>query len=128
MRLDDLVGKPFKPGACGPDKFDCWGLAREVWSHYGEELPDYRVAHAAMPGRIEEVKPLWIRYENGEIPVPSLVAIRNDDSGHGFLNHVGVYIGNGQFIHAVESGGVQITRINHPWWRGRIEGFYTPRR
>lgn len=26
--LADFVGKPYKPGADGPDAFDCWGLSR----------------------------------------------------------------------------------------------------
>jgi len=30
----DLVGKPWEPGASGPDSFDCWGLVRYVQKKY----------------------------------------------------------------------------------------------
>ena len=35
MIISDLIGKPFKWGARGPDAYDCAGLTEEVLSRYG---------------------------------------------------------------------------------------------
>ena len=35
--------------------------------------------------------------------------------------HVGIYIGNGSFIHAPSSGKkVSTARLDNPYWRGRL--------
>jgi cell wall-associated NlpC family hydrolase len=35
-----LVGLPWKPGAEGPDAFDCWGLVKHVQAHvFGRAMP-----------------------------------------------------------------------------------------
>jgi len=36
----ELIGKPWKLGASGPDSFDCWGLVRYVQRQYfGRDIP-----------------------------------------------------------------------------------------
>jgi cell wall-associated NlpC family hydrolase len=38
-------------------------------------------------------------------------------SGHG-ISHVGVYVGQGRFVHAPNSGGtVRLDDIDGPYWR-----------
>ena len=38
--LNDLVGKPYKPGAAGPDAYDCWGLAQIIQRElFGRDMP-----------------------------------------------------------------------------------------
>src|SRR6187399_3217256 len=41
--VNDLIGKPWRLGARGPDAYDCWGLVREVLQRMrpGEALPDW---------------------------------------------------------------------------------------
>ncbi len=48
MRVSDLVGRPYKAGACGPDAFDCIGLVR-FWfkQQHGKELPPYTLEMSA---------------------------------------------------------------------------------
>ncbi len=122
----DLLGKPFKDGGRGPDAYDCYGLAQEVFRRHGIELPDYRVScedASRIDATIEQEKPLWTELD---IPVvPCLVVLRFNSRVY---NHVGVYIGKGRFIHTAKKTGVRIDRINDAYWRNRIEGFYLPKR
>jgi len=40
-QLQDLIGKPYKLGARGPEEYDCWGLCMEVYARAGVRLPDW---------------------------------------------------------------------------------------
>lgn len=129
-RIDDLIGVPFVDG--GRDAatgLDCWGLVLVVFNRAGLLLPDYRigchdidaigvaVASERMLGR-------WRRWYHHDAPTPSLVAIRFNSPI--LVNHTGVYVGNGKFLHTRERTGVVVEPVNGPAWRHRIEGFYTP--
>lgn len=124
--ISDLLGKPFTDGGRGPDAYDCWGLACEVFRRYGIELPDYQVSCYA-PEQIDSTYrdqvSGWVRV-SGIPPVPSLVVIRFNQVI--FCNHVGVYIGDGRFIHAREKTGVCVESVNHIYWARKVEGYYVP--
>lgn len=39
-----LIGKPWAPGADGPDAFSCWGLVRFVFKHrHGIDIPEIKL-------------------------------------------------------------------------------------
>ncbi len=124
--LADLVGKPFADGGRGPEAYDCWGLALEVFRRYGVELPDYRIGaydSAAIYGTYQREKRRWIEIRAGEPPVPALIFMRfNAAVG----NHVGVYLGAGRFIHAREKALSCIERTDHLYWKQAIVGYYVP--
>ena len=126
IKVDDLIGVPFVGKGRDKHGFDCYGLAKEVFRRYGCEIPEYyaewdnndactEFAHKSMNGG------LWRRLE--EPKEPCLMAIRFGVK-RGIVNHSGVYIGNGMFIHTRERTGVCIEKINSPAWRGLIEGYY----
>ncbi|MBD9703805.1 C40 family peptidase [Streptomyces caniscabiei] len=82
------LGKPYVWGSTGPDGFDCSGLM--VWS-YGQ-------AGVGLP-RTSQAQ----RYAGAQVPLSEaqpgdLVTYRPDAS------HVGMYVGNGQVIHAPYPG------------------------
>lgn len=124
LQIADLIGKPFRDGGRGPDDYDCWGLAVEVFRRAGIDLPDYQIsceASADVDQQINTQRHEWARCA-GEIPVPALAVFRD----RGLCTHVGVWLGGGRIIHAFERTGVAIVRADHPYWRSRIEGFYVP--
>ena len=41
VTYDDLIGRPFVDGGRGPENFDCWGLATDVFRRHGKILPDF---------------------------------------------------------------------------------------
>lgn len=125
-KICNLIGKPFKRMGRGDGGYDCWGLAQEVYKIFGAGLPDYRIPSMDKERIYKqycEVKCNYIEVA-GELPTPCLVFMRiNSKLG----NHVGVYLGEGWFIHAVSGHGVRKDRINSPEFRNLIVGYYIPR-
>ncbi|MFG2519312.1 NlpC/P60 family protein [Streptomyces sp. NPDC048527] len=82
------VGKPYVWGANGPSGFDCSGLMQWSYARAGVGLP--RTSQAQ-------------RFAGRQVPLSEarpgdLVAYRSDAS------HIGMYVGNGQVIHAPYPG------------------------
>ncbi len=108
----EFIGVPYKWGGSSPDSgFDCSGLTMVVYRHNGLDLP--RVAAR--------------QYRTGT-PV-SRDALKKGDlvffdtRGSGKVTHVGIYIGNGRFIHAPSSGR-DVTRgsLSSSYFRSRYLG------
>ena len=89
------LGKPYVWGAAGPDGFDCSGLV-------GYCLTGKMGNHWCTTSTIEG----WTRVSN---PVPGDICIRP--------GHTGVYIGDGQMIHAPHTGDVvKISSVKSNMW------------
>lgn len=91
--LRGVIGKPYRAGGCGPDAFDCYGLARFVMG---------AVFDVALPDRLDPAairRQAWRR-----APVPRDGAIVLMGSGP-TPKHIGVYVGDG-VLHAIEGAGV----------------------
>lgn len=108
------VGAPYVLGAVGPENFDCSGLvyycARESIQ---KQLP--RTAKALynycriVPNKDKEVGDLLFFQTNSTAPI----------------THVGIYIGNNQFISAISDGpntGVIISSLNQDYWKPKYKG------
>lgn len=123
--FDDLIGLPFVDGGRGPNQYDCWGLVREVYRRYGVNLPDYPISAmdaVKIGNQMMQDAGNWLEVKQ-PLPLPCLVVMQLDCGS--WANHVGVYIGNGQFIHAYGATGVVIEPIKRR--RSSIIGFYVPR-
>lgn len=125
----DLIGVPFKNQ--GRDKntgLDCYGLVMEVYKKIGIQLPEYyadwdNVEKINSIIQQEVGTSLWKKVDGRHIPIPCVMAIRFGVP-KGVVNHTGVYVGNGKFIHIRENVGVCVDRVNSPAWKKQIEGFY----
>jgi cell wall-associated NlpC family hydrolase len=128
--LDKFIGIPFVNHGRDLTGCDCWGLARLVWREItGKELPDYVIScmdTLRISEQIDNDLPKWERV-SGEPPVPSIVLIKFDFEHPGRCNHIGVYVGNGMFIHTRRFTGSCKERIDSLHWKSRIEGFYIPK-
>ena len=117
----DLVGKDFEVGACGPDKYDCYNLCREVYRRFGIEIPDFdHPAEASLVHQVvEEGKKLF-----EEIPGPEPLALVTFFIKPPFVSHVGVVLKPPYFLHIMRKRKSAIERLDNPIWAKRIKGFY----
>ncbi|GAA1990309.1 C40 family peptidase [Catenulispora subtropica] len=85
------LGKPYIFGATGPGGYDCSGLTQAAWKAAGVTIP--RTATAQMQG---------LRAIPASSAQPGDLVFFYGDSS--YVNHVGMYIGNGLVIHAPRPG------------------------
>ncbi|TDL32781.1 LysM peptidoglycan-binding domain-containing protein [Jeotgalibacillus sp. S-D1] len=101
---------PYVWGGSTPDGFDCSGFIYYVFKEAGYSLSrtnaedQHARAHivdAAQPGDL-------VFFEN---------------TYKVGISHVGIYLGNNQFIHANDGRGVQISSLDGAYWQEKLEGF-----
>ena len=83
-----FLGVPYVYGGNGPNSFDCSGFTTYVYRHFGYTLN--RTASTQLSNGVAVSK--------SELQPGDLVFFRYNTSYP--ASHVGIYIGNGQFIHA----------------------------
>ena len=81
------LGKPYAWAAAGPNSFDCSGLTMAAWSTAGVSLPHNAEMQWNAVAHISR----------SSLAPGDLVFYRS-------LNHVAIYVGNGQVIHAPSTG------------------------
>jgi len=101
-----LVGVRYVYGGSSPASgFDCSGLVRYVYGHFGVRLAHSSFAQFAS----------GLRVGHGGLKPGDLVFFDG-------LGHVGIYVGSGRFIHAPHSGSrVRIESLNG-WYSSRFDG------
>jgi cell wall-associated NlpC family hydrolase len=112
MRALGLVGTPYRYGGNTPESgFDCSGLVNYVFRDMLDlRLPRTSRELAAMQGP---------RIAPDRLAPADLVFF---GSG-GEVSHVGIYVGEGRFVHAPRTGGtVRLDRLDGAWWRDHYTG------
>lgn len=85
---EEYLGTPYVLGGNGPNQFDCSGFTKYVYSHFGYTLS--RTATDQLQNGVSVSK--------DELQPGDLVFFKYRTSKP--VSHVGIYIGNGEFIHA----------------------------
>jgi hypothetical protein len=96
-----LVGTSYRYGGASPDGFDCSGLVWYLHRQIGVAVPRTAAEQraAAAPLRREELAP-------GDLVFFSTPR-----------DHVGIYVGDGEFVHAPATGRrVERARLDAPWF------------
>lgn len=104
------LGRPYRYGGSSSRGFDCSGFALHVYRSVGVNLPHSASAQARLgkPVPRDQLKP------------GDLVFFRTRGRR---ISHVGIYLGNGKFIHASSSRGrVRIDSLNEGYYKRRYAG------
>ncbi|WP_425060359.1 hypothetical protein SCACP_10500 [Sporomusa carbonis] len=100
---------PYKFGGESPKGFDCSGFVKYVYNKHGKKLP--RTSDDQyMTGK---------KVAKANLKAGDLVFFTTYAPG---ASHVGIYCGNGKFIHVSSSRGVMISRMDEPYWKPRYLG------
>jgi len=112
------LGRRYVWGATGQkNTFDCSGFTTYVYKKNGIQLPRRAIAQSRYGKFIPRNK-----LQKGDL-------IFFDTSKHrrGYVNHVGIYLGNGKFIHASSAKKkVVITSLNKRFYSQRYKGARRP--
>ncbi|WP_082985167.1 C40 family peptidase [Orrella dioscoreae] len=106
------IGTPYSWGGDNPeDGFDCSGLVRFVFA---------KIADIDMPHRARQQRTLGKPVKTAQLQPGDLVffnTMRHPAS------HVGIYIGEGKFVHAPSRGAkVRVDKLSNSYWAKRYTG------
>lgn len=114
--LEEQMGKPYVWGANGPNSFDCSGLVRYVYKNaLGKDIP--RVSYDQSKfGQAIDKKNL----QPGDL-------VFFDTMNKGRVSHVGMYVGNDEFIHASNpKDGVKKSKLSSSYYQNVYMGARRP--
>ncbi|GAA0341099.1 hypothetical protein GCM10008931_35790 [Oceanobacillus oncorhynchi subsp. oncorhynchi] len=103
-------GDPYVWGGSSPGGFDCSGFIYYAYNQAGKNIP--RTSVAGYYDRAQTIS---------NPQVGDLVFFSGTyKSGP---SHMGIYVGNNQFLHAGSSTGVTITSLDNPYWSSHFDSF-----
>jgi hypothetical protein len=106
------LGKRYVWGAVGPGTFDCSGFTSYVYKKVGVNIP-----------RTSRVQSKYGKFiKRGHLKKGDLIFFDTSRGKKGFVNHVGIYLGNNKFIHASSAKKrVVITSLAKPFYSSRYK-------
>ncbi len=108
----DVMGTPYRWGGEGEGGFDCSGLIQYAYGEHGLILPRTSRDQARMGSQVER--------SVGSLQPGDILGFSD---GGGGVTHVGLYVGDGMFIHS-SSMGVKLSNLatgegDGRWWQQR---------
>ncbi|MFA5385375.1 MAG: NlpC/P60 family protein, partial [Eubacteriales bacterium] len=105
-----LLGTPYSYGSAGPNSFDCSGFTYYVFNKAGISLPHNAAAQASLGTHVDKT----------DLQQNDLVFFGY--YGSQGVNHVGIYVGGGKFIHASTNEGVRYSSLNDAYYASNYRG------
>jgi cell wall-associated NlpC family hydrolase len=113
MSAMNFLGVPYRRGGSSEAGFDCSGFTRHIFEmSVGLVLPRRAAEQAKAPGLLAVPK--------DELKPGDLVFFKTVRRA---ISHVGIYVGEGKFIHAPRPGGeVRVEDLRAAYWAKRFSG------
>lgn len=100
-----MIGKPYRYGGRSPAGFDCSGLVYYSFYQAGMEVPRSTSAQVRASRSVAMA----------DLRLGDLLFFHQDGRKSG---HVGIYLGDGQFVHAPSRGKqVRTDQLSDPYWQ-----------
>ena len=112
MQAMGLLGVPYKKGGTSEEKgFDCSGFVRYMYE---------KSVGLVLPRRAEEQAKVTEEISRSELKPGDLVFFNTLKRT---FSHVGIYVGDGKFIHAPRPGkAVRVDDMREAYWQQRFNG------
>ncbi|WP_169728926.1 C40 family peptidase [Desulfatirhabdium butyrativorans] len=112
-KIQNYLGIPYRPNGTSRQGMDCSGFVSQFYrSYFGIQLPHNSLAQYQFSS--------LHRVDEEEMEPGDLVFFRNPKNHR--INHVGMYLSDGQFVHASSSEGVTISSLDENYWKKRFVG------
>ncbi len=108
--MQSYLGKPYKGKSKYEEGLDCSHFTRSVFKRYNRSTLPQTAALQYAGGK--EIHFRHIRYGD-------LIFFKTDKKK---VSHVGIYVGDRQFIHASTSRGVIVSHLDEKYWAKRYVG------
>lgn len=106
---ESLQGSPYRFGGDSPTGFDCSGLVRYVHARVGITVPRTAAGQMLASHRVARAQ-----LQRGDLVFFATRGPRSE------IDHVGIYAGNGEFLHAPRAGrSVGPDRLETRWFDAR---------
>ncbi|MGM0843570.1 MAG: LysM peptidoglycan-binding domain-containing protein [Bacillota bacterium] len=103
------LGTPYVWGGAVPSGFDCSGFIYYVYKQAGMNVSRTNAAG------------LWNETTRVSNPQPGDLVFFSNTYKPG-ISHVGIYLGNNEFIHA-GNRGIEVTSLSNSYWNSKITGY-----
>jgi len=125
LDVSEYSSIPFREKGRDINGVDCWGIVYLIYrDRLGVELPVYTDQYKntedekELSALINNEKLSWVEVEEPEMFDVLVLRLK------GRPMHVGLYIGNGRFIHCMENVGTTVEKMNSMAWKDRLLGIY----
>lgn len=104
------MGVKYVYGGADPKGFDCSGYIMYIFKKHG----------ASVPRTADDQYDVGRKVADGKSLVKGDLVFFSEDRRE--ITHVGLYLGNGSFIHASSSKGIRIDSLSNDYWKPRYAG------
>jgi hypothetical protein len=115
--VKEYLGTPYRKGGTSKKGMDCSGFARTVYDQLlGLELP-HSSGDQFQSSELQKIDARQL--QTGDLV---FFAGQGKKKKQKRINHVGVYLSDGQFIHASSSEGIMVSSLDETYWKKRFVG------
>lgn len=124
--ISDLLSVPFVDRGRDLNGLDCWGLVMVVMKKFGYDYPDFDISCKDSQSASDSRKNSFLenKFRLVKAQPGSVVGLYLDRTAPTLVAHFGVCLDHRKFIHILETRGVLVSDLQHPFFKNIIAGYY----